>query len=56
MFTAMDLTDMFYPQSTTSGKVVLVEKYICTQCGRVYIRSAADAVTDNDLDLLRRCS
>jgi hypothetical protein len=53
---AMNLADIFYTQSTTSGKVALVEKYTCTQCGRVYIRSAADAVTDNDLDSLRRYS
>ena len=50
----MDLADIFYTQGTTSGKVALVQNYACTRCGRVYIRSAADAVTDNDLDSLRR--
>jgi hypothetical protein len=52
---AMDLADIFYTRGTTSDNVALVEKYTCTQCGRVYIRSAAEAVTDNDLDSLRRC-
>ena len=52
---AMDLADIFYTQGTTSGKVALIQQYACTQCGRVCIRSAADAVTDNDLDSLRRC-
>jgi hypothetical protein len=53
---AMDLADIFYTQGATSDRVALVQKYPCTQCGRVYIRSAADAVTDDDLDSLRRCS
>ena len=53
---AMDLADIFYTQATTSGKVALVQKYACTECGRAHIRSAADAVTDNALDSLRRCS
>ena len=53
---AMDLADIFYTRGTTSDKVALVQKYACSQCGRVYIRSAADAMTDNDLDSLRRCS
>jgi hypothetical protein len=53
---AMDLADIFYTQGTTRDRVALVQKYLCAQCGRVYIRSAADAVTDNDLDSLRRCS
>ena len=52
---AMDLADIFYTQGSTSGKVALVQKYACTQCRRVSIRSAADAVSDNDLDSLRRC-
>lgn len=53
---AMDLADIFYTRGTTSDKVALVEKTTCTRCDRVYIRSAADAVTDNNLDSLRRCS
>jgi hypothetical protein len=58
----MDLADIFYTQGTTSGKVALVQKYACTQCGRAHIRSAADAVTDNALDsksavlLIARCT
>jgi hypothetical protein len=56
VLSAMDLADICYTRGTTSDKVALVQKYMCTQCGRVYIRSAEDAVTDNDLDSLRRCS
>jgi hypothetical protein len=56
LLAAMDLADIFYTQGATSDRVALVQKYPCTQCERVYIRSAADAVTDNDLDSLRRCS
>ena len=41
---------------TTGDKVALVQKYPCIQCGRVYIQSPADAVTDNDLDSIRRRS
>lgn len=51
----MGLADIFYTRGTTSDKVALVQKYACPQCGRVYIRSAADAGTDYDLDSLRRC-
>jgi hypothetical protein len=52
---AMDLADIFYTKGKASDNVALIEKYTCTECGRVCIRSAADAVTDNDLDSLRRC-
>ena len=51
---AMDLADIFYARGAASDQVALVETYTCAQCGRVYIRSAADAVTDNNLDSLRR--
>jgi hypothetical protein len=53
---AMDLADIFYTKGTTSDTVALVQKYTCTRCGRVHIRSATDAVTDNNLDSLPRCS
>ena len=52
---AMDLADIFYTKGKASDRVALVQKYTCTQCGRAHIRSAADAVTDNDLDSLGRC-
>jgi hypothetical protein len=39
-----------------TGKVAIVEKYTCAPCRRVHIRSAADKVTDNDLDRIRHCS
>ena len=42
--------------NTAVRRFALVEKTTCTRCDRVYIRSAADAVTDNNLDSLRRCS
>ena len=53
---AMDRGDRFYTVGVGSGKVALVEKYTCTSCWRTHIRSSPDAVTDNNLDSLRRCS
>ena len=53
---AMDRGDIFYTQGVQSGKVALVEKYYCTPCRRYFIRSAPDAVKDNNLDSLRRCN
>ena len=53
---AMDRGDSFYTVGVRSGKVALVEKYNCTSCWRTHIRSSPDAVTDNNLDNLRRCS
>jgi transposase-like protein len=52
----MDRGDRFYTVGVYSGKVALVEKYTCTSCWRTFIRSTPDAVTDNNLDNLRRCS
>jgi hypothetical protein len=48
--------DVFYTQGVNTGAVALVEAYTCAPCRRVHIRSAADKVTDNDLDRIRRCS
>ncbi len=56
VLTAMDRGDRFYTQGDVSGKVAYVEKYVCRPCQRTYIRSTADAVPDNNLDSLRRCS
>jgi hypothetical protein len=53
---AMDRGDTFYTQGAQSGKVAEVEKYVCSGCRRTYIRSNADAVTDNNLDNLPRCN
>lgn len=53
---AMDEGQTFYTQGKNSGKVARVEKYRCQLCRRTYIRSAPDAVQDNNLDNLRRCS
>jgi hypothetical protein len=56
VLTAMDRGDRFYTQGVQSGKVANVEKYVCQNCRRVFIRSTADAVADNNLDNLRRCA
>lgn len=47
--------DIFYTVGETSGKIALVKVVGCDKCGNEIIRSAADAVTDNNLDNLRRC-
>ncbi len=53
---AMDQGHTFYTQGKNSGKVAQVQKYVCQLCGRTHIRSTPDAVQDNNLDNLRRCS
>jgi hypothetical protein len=53
---AMGDGDAFYTQGETSGKIASVEKYVCSSCYRTWIRSTADAASDNNLDSLRRCS
>lgn len=52
---AMDNRDTFYTIGEQSGKRAEVEKYWCSHCGKWYIRSHRDNVTDNNLDNLRRC-
>jgi hypothetical protein len=52
---AIDRGDTFYTKGTSSGKVALVRKVACPTCRRYIIRSAPDAVWDNNLDSLRRC-
>ena len=53
---AMDSGDIFYTKGETSGKTAYVEKVVCPSCRDTYIiRSAPDAITDNNLDNLRRC-
>ena len=46
----------FYTVGVQSGQVAAVQKYHCSHCWRTFIRSAPDAVQDNNLDNLRRCS
>jgi len=53
---AMDRGDTFYTRGETSGREARVEKYTCTTCWRTFIRSTPDAVHDNNLDSLPRCS
>lgn len=52
---AMDAGDSFYTKGDRSGRVAEVEKYWCAVCGEWHIRSAPDAVLDNNLDSLRTC-
>ncbi len=52
---AMTGGDNFYTLGPSSGKRAEVMKVACEVCGRTIIRSAADRVTDNNLDSLRRC-
>ena len=56
VLSSMDRGDVFYTRSKSTGAVALIEKYVCDRCRRTYIRSRPDAVTDNNLDSLRRCS
>ena len=53
---AIDSGHIFYTQGKASGKVAIIQKYWCAACGESHIRSAADAVIDNNLDSLRACS
>lgn len=52
----MDNGDRFYTKGNLSGREAQVEKYYCQRCYRWHIRSTADAVSDNNLDNLRRCN
>ena len=53
---AMVQGDGFYTKGVNSGKIARVEKYMCSRCQRIHIRSTPDAVSDNNLDNLRRCN
>lgn len=53
---AMSRGDTFYTQGERSGKVARVEVVRCPICGRPYLRSAPDAVEDNNLDNLPTCN
>ena len=52
---AIDAGDEFWTYGDESKRWARVHKVPCGNCGRFIIRSAADAVTDNNLDSLRRC-
>ena len=54
VWAAIDRRDTFYTKGETSGKIAYVRKHVC--CNRRTLRSDADAVRDNNLDSLRRCS
>lgn len=53
---AIDRGDMFYTKGVNTGELAIVMKYTCVPCRRVHIRSAADNVSDNNLDRIRHCS
>ena len=53
---AIDRGDVFYTKGVNTGKLAIVMKYTCAQCHRVHIRSAADSVSDNNLNRIRHCS
>ena len=53
---AMDQGNVFYTQGKNSGTVAYVQKYVCPNCTRTHIRSAPDAVQDNNLDNLPNCA
>lgn len=53
---AMENNDEFYTVGEQSGKTASVDKYTCPWCTQTHIRSSPDAVKDNNLDSLPRCS
>lgn len=52
----MDRGVFFYTYGETSKSVVAVLSFWCSRCGKRHIRTAPDAVWDNNLDSLRYCS
>lgn len=49
-------THIYYTYGISSKEVALVETIECpAHCGETIIRSAPDAVRDNNLDYLQRC-
>jgi hypothetical protein len=53
---AMDRGEVFYTYGEQSQKAALVQKAACPHCRRPIIKSAPDAVRDNNLDSLRYCN
>jgi hypothetical protein len=52
---ALDRSDRFYVRGERSRVVAWVQKYVCEDCGRTFIRTNADATADNNLDNLPAC-
>ena len=52
---AINAGDSFFTKSPSTGKEASVNKYVCQTCQRTTIRSSPDAITDNNLDNLRKC-
>jgi hypothetical protein len=55
VYAAMDRGDTFHTIGRTSGRRAEVRKWSCRGCRRSTLRSASDAVTDNNLDELPQC-
>lgn len=53
---SMDQGNVFYTQGERSGQVALVHKVWCPQRRHMIIKSAPDAVHDNNLDGMRYCA
>jgi hypothetical protein len=55
VYAAIDSGDEFYTFGVTSGTSAAVHKYRCPHCHFDTLRSAPDAVKDNNLDSLPTC-
>lgn len=55
VYNAMDQGDTFFTHGEKSQQDAAVEKYQCPLCDEKTLRSAATAVTDNNLDSLPAC-
>lgn len=55
VFDAMARGEKFYTVSPSTGKIASVTRVKCPRCTHDVLRSAADAVTDNNLDSLPKC-
>lgn len=53
---SMALGNVFYTVSPSTGAVAVVQSYSCSICKRTTLRSAPDAIADNNLDNLNRCA
>jgi len=53
---AIDVGHVFYTQGERTGKIARVHKEWCPTRRHYIIKSAPDAVTDNNLDHLRYCA
>jgi hypothetical protein len=56
VLTAISLGDTFYTVSPSTGAVAGVHRVNCAHCQAPTIRSAPDAVKDNNLDNLPACT